>query len=100
MIPTTSWLPATARVIVDEGEIVAEVELPVAGLMSFKSVAELAGEMKILNDAARDCGININPQAPALAITGLALTVIPKVRISDLGSLFDVSSQEFRPVFP
>jgi adenine deaminase len=87
-------------VIVNEGEIVAEVELPVAGLMSFKSVAELAGEMKILNDAARDCGININPQAPALAITGLALTVIPKVRISDLGSLFDVSSQEFRPVFP
>ena len=68
--------------------------------MSYKTVAELAEEMKILNDTARDFGIDINPQAPALAITGLALTVIPKVRISDLGSLFDVSSQEFRPLFP
>ncbi len=36
----------------------------------------------------------------AIVLNYLALIVIPQVRISDIGGLFDVSKQEFIPVFP
>jgi adenine deaminase len=53
--------------------------------------------MKALNDTVESLGIRA--RARALAISGLALTVIPEVRISDLGPLLDVETQEFMPVF-
>jgi adenine deaminase len=84
-------------VMVDEGKVLGKVELPLAGIMSFKPVAELAREMHALNDLARSLGIDA--RVPALALSGLALTVIPKVRLSDLGPLLDVETQEFIPIF-
>ena len=84
-------------VLVDDQKTQAKVDLPLAGLMSLKTVPELAEEMKSLNDMAKSWGIN--RQAPALAISGLALTVIPKVRLSDLLGLFDVATQSAIPVF-
>jgi adenine deaminase len=84
--------------IVVDGEVLGKVALPIAGLMSAIPVAELADEMRALNEVARSLGIQ--RQTPALAISGLALTVIPEVRISDLGALLDVATQEYLPVFP
>ena len=84
-------------VFVDEGQILAKVELPLAGLMSFKSVVELAEEMTTLNDLAVELGIH--HRARALSTSGLALTVIPTVRMSDLIGLMDVATQEAIPVF-
>ncbi|MCB0128862.1 MAG: hypothetical protein KDE58_41635 [Caldilineaceae bacterium] len=43
--------------------------------------------------------LGIDHRARALSTTGLALTVIPEVRISDLGGLLDVATQEFIPLF-
>ena len=70
----------------------SQVELPLAGLMSLKPVSELALEMQTLNETARNLGVRA--RTPALAITGLALTVIPEVRICDLAGLMDVQTQE------
>ena len=84
-------------VVVDEGQVLAQVELPLAGLMSTKPVAELAVEMTALNRLVRELGIA--QRAQALATSGLALTVIPRVRMSDLIGLMDVATQAPIPVF-
>ena len=83
--------------VVDDGELLARVELPLAGLMSAKSVADLADETRRLNQVVKELGID--HAAKGLSTTGLALTVIPALRMSDLGGLFDVATQEFVPVF-
>ena len=74
------------------------MDLPIAGLMSSKSVSDLAVDMAELNDVAVEFGIT--HQAKALATTGLALTVIPEVSASDTAGLLDVASQESIPMFP
>ncbi len=84
--------------IVDSGELLVKVELPVAGLMATKTVPELAKEIEVVDKTARELGITIDP--PALAIAGLALIVAPQVRISDLVGLFDTIKQEPIPLFP
>ena len=83
--------------IVLDGQVLNTIELPLAGLMSTKPVSELAPDMDALNDTARRLGIDA--RAPALAMSGLALTVIPEVRISDLVGLMDVDTQEAVPLF-
>lgn len=84
-------------VLVKDGQVVATVELPIAGLMSPKPVPELAEEVKRFSKVAVEMGIEA--RSPSLAISGLALTVIPEVRISDLGAILDVQTQAFIPVF-
>ena len=84
-------------VVVDEGQVLAKVELPLAGLMSLKPVAELAIEMTAINQVVKDLGID--HRAQALSTSGLALTVVPRIRMSDLIGLMDVESQEPIPVF-
>lgn len=84
-------------VFVDEQKVLAKVKLPLAGLMSLKTVPELANEMTALNEIAKRWGIG--GSSPALSISGLALTVIPQVRISDLLGLFDVATQTAIPIF-
>jgi adenine deaminase len=84
-------------VVVVGGDVLAKVELPLAGLMSRRSVADLAVETRRLNQIIQELGVD--HAAKGLSTTGLALTVIPELRMSDLGGLFDVASQEFVPVF-
>ncbi len=84
--------------VVADGEVLAKVELPLAGLMSLKSVESLAEETRRMNRVVQDLGVH--HAAKALSTTGLALTVVPALRMSDLGGLFDVATQEFVPVFP
>jgi adenine deaminase len=84
-------------VVVDQGQVLGHVELPLAGLMSLKPVSELAVEMKAINEIVKNLGID--HRAQALSTSGLALTVVPKVRMSDLVGLMDVETQEPIPVF-
>jgi adenine deaminase len=83
-------------VIVYQGRVLGKVELPLGGLMSRKPVSELVPEMQALNELARQLGID--HRAQALSSSGLALTVIPEVRITDLVGLIDVASQRPVPV--
>lgn len=85
-------------IFVENGKTLGQVELPIAGLMSPKSVDDLAVEMEKMDDLAVELGIP--HRAKALATSGLALTVIPEVRLSDLLGMVDVATQEPIPVFP
>jgi adenine deaminase len=74
-------------VVVSKGEILALVELPIAGLMSderAETVAEKAGKMVA---AMQLCGCRLNNAYMQHSL--LALVVIPELRISDVG-LIDV----------
>jgi adenine deaminase len=78
-----------------DGEELALVELPIAGLMSDSPATEVAAKADAMMQAMRDCGCRLNNAYMQHSL--LALVVIPELRISDLG-LVDVRSFEFIPL--
>lgn len=86
-------------VLVDGGNVVAEVPLPFAGLMSFESCEALSERIEVYNDEVRKRGVLPESARPIMALTGLPLAVIPDVRITDIHPLFDVLTQEPIPLF-
>ena len=83
------------HVVVVDGKVVAEVALPIAGLMSPKPLLEVAAEIDRVVEAARELGITLD--APFMALSFLGLSVIPDLRITDLG-LIDVNEFAIVPV--
>jgi adenine deaminase len=83
------------QVVVVDGKVVAEVALPIAGLMSPKPLLEVAAEIDRVVEAARELGITLD--APFMALSFLGLSVIPDLRITDLG-LIDVNEFAVVPV--
>ena len=73
-------------------EISSSLELPVAGLMSIKSVLDVSSELRLLNNAVKDMGSKL--QSPFMSLSFMSLLVIPKLKISDWG-LFDVEKFDF-----
>jgi adenine deaminase len=86
-------------VLVEEGRVVAEVPLPLAGLMSFEPCEALSRQIERFNAAALERGIAPAATSPIVAMTGITLAVIPEVRITDLHPLFDVETQKPLPLF-
>lgn len=78
-----------------DGEELALVELPIAGLMSDSPATEVAAKAQKLVEAMEACGCSLNNAYMQHSL--LALVVIPELRISDLG-LVDVRSFEMIPV--
>jgi adenine deaminase len=74
-----------------DGEELALVELPIAGLMSDSPAADVAAKAGRLVQAMQDCGCQLNNAYMQHSL--LALVVIPELRISDLG-LVDVRTFE------
>jgi adenine deaminase len=83
------------QVVVKDGEVIAEVALPIAGLMSNERAEVVAEQAAAVLDGIRTCGCTLNN--PNMQLSLLALVVIPELRISDLG-LVDVNAFEFVPV--
>lgn len=79
-----------------DGEEMAMVELPIAGLMSDQPATEVAAKADQMIEAMRACGCTLNNANMQHSL--LALVVIPELRISDLG-LIDVRSFEKVPLF-
>lgn len=73
------------------GIVRASLALPVAGLMSGESPAQVAAAMEDLVSKARDLGCAA--QNPFAALSFLALPVIPEIRLTDRG-LVDVARGE------
>lgn len=71
-----------------DGQELALVELPIAGLMSDRPAAEVAAKAQGLMAAMADCGCTLNNAYMQHSL--LALVVIPELRISDKG-LIDVT---------
>ncbi|WP_299673042.1 adenine deaminase [uncultured Roseobacter sp.] len=82
-------------VIFRDGEELALVELPIAGLMSDQPATEVAAKADQMMAAMRACGCTLNNAYMQHSL--LALVVIPELRISDLG-LVDVRTFDFIPV--
>ncbi|MFN2134880.1 MAG: adenine deaminase [Candidatus Promineifilaceae bacterium] len=78
-----------------EGEELALVELPIAGLMSNERAEVVATKAQRMVEAFSTCGCRLNNANMQLSL--LALVVIPELRISDLG-LVDVTAFEIVPL--
>ncbi len=76
--------------VVAEGEeVLAEMELPLAGLMSLERFEVVKERLEVLRKAAKS--LNCVLPEPFLQVAFLPLPVIPHLKITDFG-LFDVSS--------
>ncbi|MFD0911087.1 adenine deaminase [Ruegeria arenilitoris] len=74
-----------------DGEELALVELPIAGLMSDSPASDVAAKAQKMVEAMQACGCQLNNAYMQHSL--LALVVIPELRISDLG-LVDVRTFE------
>lgn len=79
-----------------DGQEIALVELPVAGLMSDSPAHEVAAKADRMVAAMAECGCTLNNAYMQHSL--LALVVIPELRISDLG-LVDVTKFEITDLF-
>jgi adenine deaminase len=77
-------------------EIVAELPLPVAGLMSDQPVEEVRRAYDALLDAARSQGSELHD--PFMAMSFMALEVIPALKLTDQG-LVNVKAFDFVDLF-
>jgi adenine deaminase len=82
-------------VVVDDGEVTAELPLPVAGLLADAPLAEVIRQSLACNDAARALGWS--GATPFLTLAFLGLSVIPSLKITDRG-LVDVDRFELVPL--
>jgi adenine deaminase len=78
------------QVAVLDGRVLAEVALPIGGLMSPLAAPEVAEQVATVNAAAwSELGVTI--EAPFMHLSFLGLSVIPQLRITDRG-LVDVDA--------
>jgi adenine deaminase len=82
-------------VVVDGAETLAELPLPVAGLLSDAPLEEVVEQAHALEAAARALGCTLD--APFQHLAFLALSVIPALKLTDRG-LVDVNRFELVPL--
>ncbi len=77
--------------VMADGEVLADLALPIAGLMSTVSAAELSVRMKVLHAATAKLKCTL--RRPFMAMSFLSLSVIGALRVTDQG-LIDVERFE------
>lgn len=78
------------------GEVLACVELPIAGLMSDKSAEETAAAVEALDLAWKEIGCAI--ESPYITMASIPLACIPELRLTDRG-LVDCRDYTFKELF-
>jgi adenine deaminase len=84
--------------LANRGQVLATVPLPLAGLMTPEPVEAVGPRVEAYNQRATELGIRPGGRSPILSLSGIALPVIPEVKITNLG-LVHVTSQQFIPLF-
>jgi adenine deaminase len=79
-----------------QGQVKAALALPIAGLMADRAPEEVADDLDAVTAAARQLGCMV--PAPFMAMSFLALPVIPHLKLTDRG-LVDVDAFAFTDVF-
>lgn len=79
-------------VVVNNGKVISELPLPIAGLMSNLPMEKVAQQIKDLKESAHSLGCIIDD--PFMVLSFVQLAVIPKLRITNLG-LVDVENHKF-----
>ena len=82
---------------VADGNVIGELPLPVAGLMSSGSAAEAAEQNRLLNEAVHAMGVPDNI-SPFMNMAFVSLTVIPEIKMTTRG-LVNVQTQTLLPLF-
>ncbi|MDF2788542.1 MAG: ade [Neobacillus sp.] len=85
-------------VVIKEGQVLASLELPIAGLMSDRPYREVYISLNNLHIALEKLGANDHFN-PFLTLSFLALPVIPEIKLTDKG-LFKVSTFEHINISP
>ena len=80
------------KVVVKDGEIISELALPIAGLMSDREFNYVVDKCEELNQAAHSIGCELND--PFMTMGFLSLPVIPELKITDKG-VFDTNKFDF-----
>ena len=83
-----------AVIVVKEGQVIAKVELPIAGLLSDKRATVVAEESTTLKKAWTEMGCVL----PYMGFNLLPLSVIPEIRLTDKG-LVTVPEMQLLPLF-
>ncbi len=100
-VGTNSEDMATAvnRLVENNGGLVAasdgqfnSLKLPIAGLMSSESAEDISLKLSVLQQKVKEMGCQLD--SPFMTLSFMALLVIPKLKISDMG-LFDGETFEF-----
>ena len=82
-------------VVARDGEVVGELPLPIAGLLSDAPVEEVARGSSACRTRCASMGVEI--EAPFMTLSFLALSVIPSLKITDRG-LVDVDAFALVPL--
>jgi adenine deaminase len=83
------------QVVVKEKQVIGQVALPIAGIMSDRNAKSVAKQVATVLDGFRACGCALNN--PNMQLSLLGLVVIPELRISDLG-IVDTNHFKFIPL--
>jgi adenine deaminase len=81
--------------VVRDGQVLASLPLPIAGLMSDLSFEDVASRLESVEAAAKQLGCQT--ERPFMTLSFLALSVIPSLKLTDRG-LVDVDAWQFVPV--
>ena len=77
--------------VVKDGEVLADVPLPIAGLMSTADAGTLSSQLRKLHEATRALGGRL--RRPFMALSFLSLSVVGELKLTDRG-LVDVGKYE------
>jgi adenine deaminase len=83
--------------MVSDGKIVAQLSLPIGGIMTFEAPYMVAENLKRLSRIARNFGVH-EEYDPFISLSFMTLPVIPQVKITARG-LFDYNKSEFTNLF-
>ena len=84
------------KVVVNNGEVISKLPLPIAGLMSDKDFNFVLDKCAELNQAAHSIGCTL--EDPFMTMAFLSLPVIPELKITDKG-IFDTNTFNFTDIF-
>lgn len=84
------------QVVVKNDKVIGHLPLPVAGLMSDKSLRDVKKSIERLTSAVRSLGCRL--PNPFMSLSFLSLPVIPELRLTDKG-LVDVEKFKIVPLF-
>ena len=80
-------------VVVKDGQVLAELPLEIAGLMSEKPLTEVNDLLERAKDAAHSLGVG-NGIDPFMTLSFMSLPVIPTLRLTTRG-VIDVNTQQY-----
>ncbi len=84
------------KVVVKDGQIISQLPLPIAGLMSDREFDFVVEKCDELNKAAHSIGCKL--EDPFMTMGFLSLPVIPELKITDKG-VFDTNKFDFVDIF-